>query len=109
MADNQNKAQRPSEAMTHDQVKVISNVKFENRIEGLGEDLIIRESDQWKWLRDHWANSSPEKRKDLVYGLVYHNGAKPKDIQRLFNIQKKELDPYTDVINQAIATLKLKI
>jgi hypothetical protein len=105
----QPKDQKPSEALTPAQVKIIAGEKFQNRMEALEENLFIRPSDQWQRLRDYWINASDDARKDIVFGLAYNNGAKPLDIQRLFNIVKKDLDQYSDVLKQAQATLKLKI
>lgn len=100
---------RPSKAFTKDQLASQADIKHQNKMDAVNPELIIKADDQWRELSTYWASATVEERKSTVFGLTMNNGAKPKDIARLFDIKPDELKPFTSVVNQAIAALKLKI
>lgn len=70
----------------------------------------ITPNDAWKTQFDLWANADFEERCSIIYGMVFHDGAKgAKDITRFFNIKADELKPFQHIINAATVALKLKI
>lgn len=103
------KPDRPSKAFDKNQLIAQADIKHQAKMDGVAPEFHIKTDDQWKALTTTWADADDEARNNIVFGLAYHNGAKARDIARLFRIKPVELKPYAEVLDQAIATLKLKI
>lgn len=64
----------------------------------------------WKHQFDLWANADTDTKRDIIYGMVMHDGAvNIRDITRFFNIKKEEINPFNEVFEAAKVALKLKI
>ena len=101
--------QKPAAHLTKRQLEKIVTKKFEAKEEAMADALVIKQDSQWQDLRAYWLDADEDTRKNIVFGLGYNNGAKERDIARLFNIKKEDLKGYGDVLSQAVAALKMRV
>lgn len=101
--------EKPCKAYSRDEIVEQAKIKHKSKIRAASPTVEIQSDNQWKQLSTHWGKATEDERKDICFGMALHIGAKPKDLSRLFAIKPDELKPYTEVMNQAVAALRLKV
>ena len=101
---------KPANYISDEVIQIQGEVVNKRKKHALMDTHEIIPNDGWKKQFELWSNATEEERKDIIYGMVMHDGAiKPADISRFFGIDKKELTQFKLIYDAAIAALKLKI
>lgn len=100
----------PSKLISRETLAEQALVIDERKKHALMDTHEIIPNNGWKVQFDLWRNADEDGKRDIVYGMVMHDGAIGRyDITRFFNIDKKELAPFVEVFEAAKIALKLKI
>jgi hypothetical protein len=100
----------PSQVRTKEAVIQQAKVAEQRKADAATDEHELRPNSNWKKQFAIWANADHELKCDIVYGMVFHDGAyNVKDITRFFNIKADELKPFAHIVDAAKAALKLKI
>ena len=110
MSDDTHKHPRPSRHQSPEAVAEQARVIEWRKEEAASPEHRVIPNGSWRTQFALWADADDEARKDIIFGMVLHDGAiTEKDITRFFGISKDDLKPYRQVYEAGRAALKLKV